>query len=111
MSTYLEIKMVALIILDELKVLRPYIRNQAETGSIYIKFREPLLRSIRISDHPGRSKYKYKWNIRCDIDEPFTEEDHGITRHYFPPDQIDLFLDEIKKFNVGIVASANGDWY
>lgn len=55
-------------IIDELNKLniKSYIWYKAKTGSIYIRFDECLLGSIRIADHEGRQKYNYKYNIRSD---------------------------------------------
>ena len=45
-----------------------YIWHKATTGSIYIRFKDQRMCSIRIGDHNGREKLKYKWNIRSDIE-------------------------------------------
>ena len=41
--------------------LDAYLYHIALTGSIYIKFKggDSFLGSLRIGDHPGKSKYKY----------------------------------------------------
>ena len=39
------------------------------TNSIYLKFQNSSLGSIRISDHTGKSKYAYKLNIGSDVYE------------------------------------------
>lgn len=44
-----------------------YIWYIATTGSIYIRCTSGV-GSIRIGDHNGREKLKYKWNIRSDVD-------------------------------------------
>jgi hypothetical protein len=49
---------------DEILNLIPgaFIRNKAtSTSSIYIK--TPDGYSLRVGDHNGREKYKYKWNL------------------------------------------------
>ena len=43
-----------------------YIWHKATTGSCYIRFKDNRIGSIRIGDHDGRDKLKYKWNIRTD---------------------------------------------
>ena len=40
-----------------------YIWHKATTGSIYIRFKDVRVGSIRIADHKGRSKLKYKYNL------------------------------------------------
>lgn len=44
-----------------------YIWHEAQGGSVYIRFKNQFIGSIRISDHPERSKLKYKFNIRADV--------------------------------------------
>lgn len=36
-------------------------------NSYYIRFEDARIGSIRISDHNGRDKYRYKYNIRADL--------------------------------------------
>jgi hypothetical protein len=62
--------------------LEPYIFHKALTGSIYIKFKNENLRSLRIADHTGRKKYRYKWNLIID-GETREEKDRGIARYYY----------------------------
>lgn len=46
------------------------LNNEAvTTNSIYLKFEDTKLGSIRISDHTGKSKYAYKLNIDSDVYE------------------------------------------
>lgn len=48
-----------------------YIYHEATTGSIYIKFPHWGLGSIRIGDHPGKQKYRYRWRIRADVPKSY----------------------------------------
>lgn len=38
-----------------------------DTGSVYIRFEDPNIGSIRIANHAGREKLKYKYNLRTDL--------------------------------------------
>lgn len=40
-----------------------YIWHKATTGSVYIRFDDNRIGSVRIADHEGRSKLKYKYNL------------------------------------------------
>lgn len=66
------------------------------TNSIYIKLDYGVANSIRVSDHNGREKYKYKYNIRKDIDEKYSEKDGIYDRYYYPFKCLDeLIMDVI----------------
>lgn len=77
------------------------------TNSIYIKLDYGVANSIRVSDHNGIEKYKYKYNIRKDIEEKYDEVDKGYYRKYYPfKDMGDLIIDvlldrELKKISIG----------
>ena len=43
-----------------------YIWCRATTGSVYIRFEDVRMGSIRLGDHDGKDKLKYKFNIRSD---------------------------------------------
>jgi len=76
------IKKIAVFIVNELSQHGGYVYHESSHGTIYIRFKEPLLGSIRISDHSGNQKYRYSYNIRFDIERSHTTRDGGITRHY-----------------------------
>jgi hypothetical protein len=71
-------------LLKELKKtgLDPFLYHQA-SSSFYIKFELDGMKSLRVSDHPGRKKYTYKWNLRSDIDRSYEEIDRGVKRFYY----------------------------
>ena len=71
-------------IFEKLAEFKPYIYYSARTGSVYIKFENSGLRSLRVGDHDGKEKYRYKWNLRYDINKSYSENDNGVMRHYFP---------------------------
>lgn len=43
-----------------------YIWHVAKTGSVYIRFKDNRIGSVRFGDHEGRTKLKYKYNVRSD---------------------------------------------
>lgn len=56
--------------------------DASKTSSIYLKLDYGVCNSVRISDHPGKSHLKYKYNVIYDgilnIDE-----DDGYIRYYY----------------------------
>lgn len=74
-----------------------YISNQAQTGSAYIRIKDcDTCRQLRISDHPGRPKYRYKFNLILSQLGVRSEEDDGITRHYYGVDSIEQLVVDLK---------------
>jgi len=66
-----------------------YIWHKATTGSVYIRFADSRMGSVRIGNHDGRSKLKYKYNLRSDISptHPKWVKDENIWRFYLPLDR------------------------
>ena len=63
-----------------------YIWHIATTDSVYIRFKDNRMGSIRIGDHDGREKLKYKWNLRNDL-KPRNcgwKKDDKTWRYYLP---------------------------
>jgi hypothetical protein len=74
-------------VMHVLKDLKPYVFSVGGTyeggnPSVYIKFKDTRLCSLRIGDHDGYSKYKYKWNLRNDHTEQIAEMDKHVQRYY-----------------------------
>lgn len=87
-------------ILKQLAYLNPYIYHKStSTSSIYIKFLDERIGSIRVGDHNGIEKYRYRWNLRKDLNEIKLENDQGIVRHYYPFNQLDQMVADIKKYH------------
>lgn len=61
-----------------------YIWHKATTGSVYIRFDDNRIGSIRIADHEGRSRLKYKYNLMIDgnFGRPKWVKDDGRWRCY-----------------------------
>lgn len=97
-------------VLIELKDLGAYIYCEATTGSIYIKFEDARLCSLRIGDHDGKEKYKYKWNLRFDIKDSYETQDGGVRRFYFPTTQISKFIARLRKYQSTIQEQDEREW-
>ena len=95
------------LILEELKDLQPYVYHSAmSSNSIYIKFKDARLGSLRISDHCGIKKYKYKWNLRSDQIEDFLlDTDEGRRRFYYSFNALTQFYSRIRQYNSTIQSS------
>lgn len=80
-----------------------YIWHVANTGSVYIRFKDPRMCSIRIGDHNGRDKLKYKYNLRNDLrlKKGKWVKDNNIWRYYSPLEKwrelIPMLVDRKKK--------------
>lgn len=95
------------LVLTRLAKLDAYRYHRARaTGSTYIKFDERFnVGSLRIADHIGIKKYKYRWNIflsTSDADAMPLErvqEDRGTWRRYYvyngQPESLDEFFSDI----------------
>lgn len=53
-------RQVAETIIERLKAYGAYLYCQATTGSVYVKFPHWGLGSIRIGDHKGLERYRYR---------------------------------------------------
>lgn len=79
--------------------------------SVYLRMDDARLGSIRISDHEGREKYEYRWNMRADIDEPMISRLDGRTQYFFPIHDITSAANEIRKFKDSLVGPATNYSY
>ena len=83
-------KTIAEIIIEELakKGIKAYIWHTATTGSVYIRFEDNRMCSVRIGDHNGKKQLRYKYNIRSDITAKNKGwiKDNEIWRFYLPVD-------------------------
>ena len=69
--------------------IRCYIWHRATTGSVYIRFNDQRMGSVRLGDHEGRGKLKYKFNLRSDFPMHYNKwkKDENVWRHYLSIDQ------------------------
>lgn len=64
------------------------------SDSVYLKFDDGVLGSLRISDHKGKKHLKYKYNLT--LGSPLKiEDDRGFTRVYAPFNEIELLWTKI----------------
>lgn len=72
-------------IINELKkydfIISTY--HSYSTSSIYIKLDYGVANGIRIADHKGKKKYKYRYNVMNDIEKNYAEIDEGFERFYY----------------------------
>jgi len=98
-------------VLQRLRPLGPYVYYYAVTGSVYIKFRDDNLRSLRIGDHGGKKKYQYKWNLRKDLHvDQDTKQKDGIVRYYYHWDNWEGLCDHILAYARTIDANGRKSW-
>lgn len=72
--------------------IEAFIFHKATTGSTYIRFNDQRMASIRLGDHPGRERYRYKFNVRKDVSRFKQEDDNGIIRFYVPMTNTGFFI-------------------
>jgi len=84
-------------IIEELKkydfVISTY--HSYTTSSIYIKLDYGVANGIRIADHKGKKKYKYRYNVMKDIEADYKEKDCGYERLYYRPVHIKKMVKKI----------------
>lgn len=87
-----------------------YIYHKAvTTESVYVKFEDQRLCSLRIGDHDGKERYRYKWNLRSDYTKFKVKIDNGIKRFFFPWEEWSRLVDRIVEYkrNAGRSFSVN----
>jgi hypothetical protein len=94
--TLIHSKAQELLVLLRLAGIEAYIYNKAKTGSVYIRFKDARIGSIRVGDHEGRQKYSYKYNLRLDIDKTYTKKDGKVERYFYPPTKLRLMAKAIQ---------------
>lgn len=92
-----ELAAIKTLVLNELKDLGAYLYHHAQSGSIYIKFKDERLRSLRICNHGNIPKYRYKWNI--ELGGVTREEvDKGVRRFFFADNELQKFYSRIRQY-------------
>lgn len=64
------------------------------TDSIYLKLDYGVCNSIRISDHSGKKKLKYRYNIEQSARRELVM-DKGLPRHYYPYEDVNVLVVQI----------------
>jgi hypothetical protein len=75
------------------------------TGSTYIKFDDDRIGSLRVSDHPGRPKYRYRWNLLTAGEDGIREVQDGPVRRFFYPASIqhmDWMIQHIRRYKASV---------
>lgn len=65
------------------------------TNSCYLKIDYGICNSIRISDHSGKAKYDFRYNVLMDISERYTEQNQFYSE-FFPPEMISELITSIE---------------
>lgn len=65
------------------------------SDSVYIKLDYGMGGSIRVSDHKGKKRYKYKYNIMKNIENRYEEVENGVTRKYYPFKEVNIAIADI----------------
>lgn len=98
-------------VLGQLKFFEPYIYKKATTtNSVYIKFKNKGLLSLRVSDHKGIPKYSYKWNLRSDIKEKYSKRDGRVNRIYFPFNEVNQLIRAIINYYYRMNLEKQNEW-
>lgn len=75
--------------------------DSKSSNSVYLKLDYGVLNSIRISDHKGKDRLKYKYNALSICPSPVSmkdKTDYGeVIRYYFPLKEKKLLLNQILK--------------
>lgn len=90
----------ASIILCKMKKWGACIYYKASTGSIYIKFNHWNLGYMRVADHNGRKRCRYRWilDIREENKDKFEIYTYkGIRRCIFGVNAVDRFISAFEK--------------
>ena len=82
--------------------LCPRIYHLANTGSCYYKFDDERLGNLRLADHSGKSKYKYRWNLRLDLKKSETFKDKGKNRFYYTLADLPKMIKHMKNYLIKI---------
>lgn len=67
------------------------------TKSIYLKLDYGVCGGIRISDHNGKKKYKYKFNLIKQYKGPKEKKDEGYTRLYYDYGNTEELIEDVQK--------------
>ena len=76
------------------KINRYYSRT---TRSIYLKLDYGVCGAIRISDHVGKKKYKYKFNLIRNYNDPREVKDDGCYRKYYSYQHTNELIEDVEK--------------
>ncbi len=67
------------------------------TNSIYIKLDYGISCGIRISDHNGKTKYRYRFNLIKDYKGNKVVRDNGLIRFYYSFNEINKLIKDVQE--------------
>jgi hypothetical protein len=65
------------------------------TNSVYLCVDYGLCNQIRISDHPGKPKYNFRYNVLLNLQEKIETTGLDCERFFYPPDCVEDLLSDI----------------
>ena len=87
-----------IFMLDEASLKPRLYCDAVTTSSFYIKFEDERLRSLRVGDHGGKTKYRYKWNLRLDMHKFERTVKKGAVRFFYPIDQLPKMIQHMQRY-------------
>lgn len=81
------------------------------TNSIYLKLDYGVGGSIRLSDHLGKGKLRYTFNVLDGVPERVVVLDRGVKRYFYNFSELDLLVFDIEANKAGKIASFGLDKY
>lgn len=90
------IRNVVRAIMNATRNLEPWIYHVSKFDSVYLKFKNEKMGSIRIADHAQRNHYKYKWNVRLDASSKSKVWFDGqVMRHMYCANTLEMLFDDL----------------
>lgn len=89
-----------------------YLYHVSKWDSCYLKFYDTnWYGSIRVGDHNGREKYRYKWNVRMERSST-VETDRNVHRRYYHVSDLDQMILDLKYkiWHYGYLRSITKRW-
>lgn len=84
--------------------------DASSSNSIYLKIDSGICGSIRISDHMGKRKMNYRYNLLTNIETTSSMKD-PFERFFYPAEQVDLMIAEIIRYRELKMAEYHGAWF
>ena len=70
--------------------------NSYSTSSIYLKLDYGLSCGIRIADHPGKKKYRYRFNVIKDYEGDKVILKNGLICNFYDFNELECVLDAVQ---------------
>lgn len=89
-------------VIELIQPMNPWVYHVSRNNSVYLKFdlpHAPAIGTLRVADHPGLRKYRYKWNILIGYQGKLAVRDRGIVRYFYSESQLNLFASQILEFH------------